>query len=305
MVVVLATSVIRGSVQGDSHGGAFLIDFEARSVRQTLDWNAQDIDWSGRGWDRGLRGAATGSEEVFLAASDELFVFDPAFRRIASYRNPYLRHCHEIARVESTLFLTSTGYDSILGFDLARREFHWGLALKMEGDAISARPFDPQESNGPEPSNTLHLNSVSANERGLFFSGLHTPGLLRYGAGALAMTSSLPAGSHNAQPYRDGVLFNDTAADVVRFVTPSKQRTFDVPHYRAEALTHAEADKSGVARQAFGRGLCVVGDGVIAAGSSPATVSLHDIGANKTRAVVTLSMDVRTAIHGLVVWPFG
>ncbi len=304
MSVLLATSVIRGSQQGDSHGGAFLIDLDARSVRQVLDWNAQDIDWQGRGWDRGLRGAAFGDEEVYLAASDELFVYDRTFCRIASYRNPYLKHAHEIARFGDRLFVTSTGFDAILGFDLSKRAFTWGLWLTGEGETIRARRFDPQSDVGPAPENLFHLNSVSVSEHGLFIAGLRTPGLLRYAGETLAMRASLPAGTHNAQPFRDGILFNDTQANVVRFVSPSRQRTFDVPHYSAEKLTHTDLDDSRIARQGFGRGLCVVRDGLIAAGSSPATVTLHDVDENRSTAVIMLSMDVRTAIHGLAVWPW-
>jgi hypothetical protein len=76
-----------------------------------------------------------------------------------------------------------------------------------------------------------------------------------------------------------------------------------VPAYPAAQLTHADLDDSRIARQSFGRGLCVVEGGLIAAGSSPATVTLHDVDANRSTAVITLSMDVRTAIHGLCVWP--
>jgi hypothetical protein len=305
MSVLLATSVIRGARQGDSHGGAFLIDLDGKNVRQVLDWNTQDIDWRGRGWDRGLRGIAFGEDEAYLAASDELFVFDRDFRRIASYRNPYLKHAHEMTRRGDMIFIASTGFDCVLGFDLAKRAFTWGLSLSGEGETLRARPFNPLNAAAPAASNLFHLNSVMATERGLYFAGLRTPGLLHYAGEGLSLRASLPPGAHNARPFRDGVLFNDTEADVVRFVTPSHQRTFDVPSYPPERLTHAGLDYSRIARQAFGRGLCVVRDGVIAAGSSPATVTLHDLDENKTKAVVTLSMDVRTSIHGLALWPWG
>ena len=74
MTKLLATSVIRGSEQGDSHGGAYLVDFDKRTVEQVLDWNTPDIDWTGRGWDRGLRGVAFAGDDVYIAASDELFI---------------------------------------------------------------------------------------------------------------------------------------------------------------------------------------------------------------------------------------
>ena len=59
-----------------------------------------------------------------------------------------------------------------------------------------------------------------------------------------------------------------------------------------------------VARQAFGRGLCVIDDDRFAAGSSPSTVALHDLRPGNPARMVTLSHDVRNAIHGLEVWPY-
>ncbi len=44
---------------------------------------------------------------------------------------------------------------------------------------------------------------------------------------------------------------------------------------------------------------------VVAGGSSPSTVSLYDLRANQRLATVNLTMDIRNAIHGLEVWPFG
>ena len=59
----VATSVVRGSEKGQSHGGVYLIDFENQQVDQKIDWNSGDIDFSGRGWDRGLRGIDYGRVE--------------------------------------------------------------------------------------------------------------------------------------------------------------------------------------------------------------------------------------------------
>ncbi len=59
-----------------------------------------------------------------------------------------------------------------------------------------------------------------------------------------------------------------------------------------------------LARQGFGRGLCVVDDRIIAAGSSPSTITLYDLDAGVEISRVNFSMDVRNAIHGLEVWPF-
>ena len=77
-----------------------------------------------------------------------------------------------------------------------------------------------------------------------------------------------------------------------------------MPTYPPEQLTHTDLDDSRIARQGFGRGLCPVSGSVVAAGSSPSTIALHDIDANQTVKTVTLSYDIRNAIHGLEVWPY-
>jgi hypothetical protein len=270
-----------------------------------LDWNTMGIDWQGRGWDRGLRGIEFDGDLVFLAASDELFAFTPDFKLVGSWRNRYLKHCHEISRHERTLFLTSTGFDSILGFDLDSRMFSWGLHVAARGTEFVGQPFDPLFENGPEPGNALHLNNVFCAPGGMHLSGLRTAGVLLYNGRDLRRWVHLPPGVHNARPFAGGVVFNDTAADVVRCVSREREHTFPVPRYPIQELTHLDSDDARLARQAFARGLCVVDEETLACGSSPSTIALHFLRPAAKSRVATLTHDVRNAIHGLEVWPHG
>lgn len=304
MTKLIATSVVRGARQGESHGGVFLVDIESSHVRQTVDWDTMDIDWQGRGWDRGLRGISFDGDRIYIAASDELFVYDSDFTMLSSYRCRYLKHCHEISRFSRRLYLSSTGFDSVLAFDLDQSRFSWGLHVGLDDSGYTASAFDPGGDNGPQPGNNFHLNNVCALQGGLYFSGLRTLGLLKFDGRGVRKVATLPRGVHNAQPFRDGILFNDSDADVVRFESPSTQRHFPVPRYAPESLTHIELADPRIARQSFGRGLCVVGDDIVAAGSSPSTIALHNLGSGETEATFTLSRDIRNAIHGLEVWPY-
>jgi hypothetical protein len=115
---------------------------------------------------------------------------------------------------------------------------------------------------------------------------------------------SLPRGCHNAMPFQQGILLNDTAADVVRFVSRSDDHiAVSVPTFPVEELEFRGVDDSRIARQGFGRGLCVIDDRLIAAGSSPSTVSIIDIEKGKRLTAANLTMDIRNAIHGLECWP--
>ncbi len=304
MTTLIATSVVRGSKQGESHGGIFLIDLDRQQVAQPIDWNTTNIDWQGRGWDRGLRGIEFDGDKVYIAASNELFVYNRDFEQVASYRSPYLKHCHEISRYQRRLYLTSTGYDSIIGFDLDKLQFSWGLHIAKTHDGFRGSPFHPSGNQGPPAENELHINNVHCLERGMYISGRGTGRLLQYTGKQIKATATLPLGVHNARPYADGVLFNDSETDAVRFESRDKRRIFRIPRYDPNQLTHTDLDDSRIARQAFGRGLCVVEDGVIAAGSSPSTITLHDLNSMKTTLSINLSMDIRNAIHGLEVWPY-
>ena len=91
---LIATSVVRGSEKGQSHGGVYLIDFQKTSTVQCIDWNDGSIDFTGRGWDRGLRGIEFYDGKIWIAASDELFCYDQKFKLVASFKNQYLSLIH-------------------------------------------------------------------------------------------------------------------------------------------------------------------------------------------------------------------
>ncbi|GIT36346.1 MAG: hypothetical protein Ct9H300mP6_02140 [Gammaproteobacteria bacterium] len=91
--------------QGESHGGIYLVDFEKQIAKLMVDWNDSGIDFTGRGWDRGLRGIEFSGGEIFIAASDEIFVYDSKFNVKRSYKNHFLKHAHEINKHENLLFV--------------------------------------------------------------------------------------------------------------------------------------------------------------------------------------------------------
>lgn len=304
---LIATSVVRGTQQGESHGGVYTVDFDQREVVQHVDWNTSGIDFEGRGADRGLRGIEFHEDAIYIAASDELFRYDRDFNIQASYRNRYLKHCHEICRRDQTILLTSTGFDSLLAFDIAQGEYVWGFHLQRPYDDWGGHTFDPRSNKGPRPVNAFHINMVHVDHSGIFMSGLHTRALLHLDSRMVVTeVCSLPGGAHNARPYRNGVLFNDTETDCVRYAGRDDESVaFKIVTYDDSEIEFPGIDDSKVARQGFGRGLCPVGERFVAAGSSPSTISLYDFEANQKVGSVNLTMDIRNAIHGLEVWPFG
>ena len=301
---ILVSSVVRGADQGDSHGGLYRVDLETDDCEQLLDWNDAGINWEGRGADRGLRGIAIVENEIFIAASDELFVYNKSFKVVASYRNAYLKHCHEIARYRDALYLTSTGFDCVLRLDLKSRQFDLGIQLQKRGAGFATTLFDPQAAVGPAPSSVFHLNNVDPTAHGVFVSGLKLGAIIQMTPQGAGVAAEIPLGTHNARLFKGGVLLNDTEGDRLVWWTPDREVVMPVPSYPEERLLNLNADASGVARQAFGRGLCQLSDFVFAGGSSPTTVSVYDLAAARRIKSINLTMDVRNAAHGMAVWPF-
>lgn len=300
---LIASSVIRGAQFGESHGGLYLVDLEQGGVELKLDWNRTDIDISGRGGDRGLRGVAVHGEHLLVAANSELLLLDQSFSVVDSFSNPYLLHCHEISVANGQVFLASTGFDSVLVFDLTARRFVQGFYLAVEGEDIKLKRYDPMAA-GPGPSRRFHLNSVKATGAGIWFSGLHTPGLLFTNGRSISLAAPLPRGTHNAQPYAQGVIYNDTASDRICWRNGSAVTEIAVPRFEREQIRNVDRFESTVARPGFARGLCILGDGLVAGGSSPSTIAVYDLQRGECVLQRNISMDVRNAIHGMAIWPF-
>lgn len=314
--MVVASSVVRSTHKGESHGGVYLVDLETGAAEQKIDWNDHSIDWEGRGADRGLRGIAFHGDEIYLAASDEVFVYDKDFRQKRVIRNKYLKHCHEICVADGKLYLTSTGFDSVLEYDVSARSFARGMCMRFARPGklrkkLGLRPlprlrlFDPNGEDGPNPGDTCHINNVSCEGGVVFASGTKVGHLLAVEGGSLRSHARIPYTSHNARPFGDGVLLNSTAADSVLRLDRRGNvlEAFPVKHYDEDELLFSYLPQDN-ARQAFGRGLCPLGGGLLAGGSSPATISVYRLGAKEPLKTISLTMDVRNAVHGLELWPF-
>ncbi len=312
---VITTSVIRSSRHGESHGGVYLVDLQSGDFEQVIDWNEPSINWEGRGGDRGLRGIAFHAENVYIAASDEVFVYNSEFELLDSYRNKYLKQCHEICIARDTLYLTSTKLNSVLEFDLATHRFTRGHHLIYRNRSVWLRSllsffrlpslltFDPNADMAlpAKVSDELHINNVAAQPDGILIAGTQLDALLSLQAMSLRKYAPLPLGTHNATAYKDGIIYNDTRSN--RIVIASRanhiRRSFAVPEFPDLPMS----SPGDYARQGFGRGLCTFGSNYIIAGSSPSTISVYDASSGERVQMVRLSKDIRNCIHGLELWP--
>lgn len=320
---VIASTVVRSAHQGESHGGVYIVDLQTESVEQVIRYDAPSISWEGRGGPRGLRGIGFYGDEIYLAASDEIFVYSKDFRLTRSIRSKYLEHCHETYVHDNILYITSTGRDSVVEYDLHKGSFVRGYRMSFRGltrylnmrgfrgvRTLGAPPkprlqmFDPNSYEGPPSSNTFHLNSVFFEDGALFVSGTRCAHLLRINDSELSSYARIPYGTHNTRPFEEGILMNDTRSDHVSYLARREEDvSLPIKRYDERELLNSHLPQDH-ARQAFGRGLCVLGEGLVAGGSSPATVSVYNLNTSSILKEVNLTMDVRNTVHGLEVWPF-
>jgi len=306
MPKVITTSVVGGNKPGNNNCGVYIVDFDEQQVHQVLDWDGHISDHRGDGHDTGPRGIAIDDETVYLVASNELFAFAPEFKLIDSWRNPYLSHVDEMSIYERTLYIISAGYDSILAFDLDKKRFFWALHIDLDRYNFQGSTYDPMGDDGPLLLNKLNLNNVHTNDNGMYICGTKSGGMLHFNGETVYMAVTLPDGTYNAQPYRDGVLFNDSQADAVRYASRSgdEDRAIKISQYDSADRENKDIHKPGATQQGSPRGLALLNDRVVVAGSSPSTITLYDLQESNTLLSVNLSTDIDSAIYGIELWPF-
>lgn len=326
--IIICTSVVRSTRQGESHGGIYLVDLETENITQVVDWNDQTIDWSGRGADRGLRGIAFYGGYIVAAASDEVFFYDQKFNIVKSITNRYLKHCHEIHIKNNALLLSSTGYDSILLYNLKEGQFEKGYCYRMEKSGptmlinriakklnigfntnvnykSSYYEFCPISNHGPSSGDTHHINNIFWKDDDIYFSGTGLNRLMRIKRnGIIEAAACIPMNTHNVQYFGEYLLLNETSSDAVSLFDRRGKKifSFNIVSYDSRELMQTNIPHDH-ARQGFGRGLCIYKD-LIVGGSSPATISIYKIGRKQPIKTIQLSNDIRNAIHGLEVSPY-
>ncbi|MCE7968975.1 MAG: hypothetical protein DYG94_09560 [Leptolyngbya sp. PLA3] len=312
------TEVIRSTHMGQFHGGAWLINLESGQADMVLSWSDGSIDFEGRGGMRGLRGIAFHNSEIYIAAHDELFVFDRDFNKLRSFPCRNLTQVHEICSDGRTLYLTSTKQDSIVEFDLSEQKFTRARLLVGQKQQVMGKrgpavqtvyrtvAFDPLTESGPPPQDLYHINSVWCESGKVYIAGVRLTQILElHDDGCATPYADVPEWTHNARPFRMGCLYNSTEQDAVVWADKRGKAlvSMKVPKYAESQLVNANLPRD-IARQGFARGLCLTSDGLVIAGSSPSTIAVHDLIARKTVKRISVTMDVRHAPHGLEIWPF-
>ncbi len=300
--VVLCSSVVRGAQPGEAHGELWVVDLELDEARCVWEQRDTDIDFSGHGGDRGLRGLCVVGDRVFVATSHHILELDPQLAVRASYTCPALAHAHELVYRQGHLLVCSTGFDSLLALDVQAGRFVWGLCIRGRGQDLAVAEFSPDTP--PPRGDTIHLNQVALNGDAVTMSGARSPCWLELRDGTLDIVGELPLGTHNVTAVPGGWVGNDTARDRVLRVQGDAVVALSVPRYPVETLERLHGANGPLARQGFARGLVVLDADTVIGGSSPTTLTAWDLAEGVPLVSRRLSLDVRRAVHGITPWPF-
>ncbi|MFX0134094.1 MAG: hypothetical protein ACFFDN_10665 [Candidatus Hodarchaeota archaeon] len=332
---IICSSVIRATHQGETHGGIYLVDLNSGEYKQVIDWNDPSINWEGRGGDRGLRGIALYDNKIYIAAADRIIVFNKNFEIINSFKNKYLWDCHEIFVFKDSLFITSTAFTSILEFDLKSNTFVKGyyirqkkylwfidsIVYKIDRNIIKKKKFvltkilrlfkpkliifNPNSDNGPTLQFEFHINNVYCDNDRIYFCGSRLNHIYYILNEKIYHYAKVPFETHNARPFKEGSLLIDTTAEKVFYMDlkGNVMESFQIKKFKKNELLYAHFSIE-IAKQAFGRGLCITDDELIIVGSSPALITVYKLGCPNALKHVNITMDIRNTIHGLEIWPY-
>jgi len=330
---VIVSNVVRAANKGERHGEVRLVDLAEGTSEQVLDCAATDISWEGSGGERGLRGMVCHDGRILLASHRHIHIYDQSFRLLGEITNPYLGQIHELSVHRGILWITSTSFDSVLGYDLAGGRFRQGYCLRplprrvvrsknwvrrlvrtsLHRFDLPSVPaprlhcFDPEAPGGPERGDQYHINNVFATDEALFISAGGFNRLLAVKEGGrLEADARIPIGTHNARPLGDGSLVNDTLHD--RGIVHYDRRGRRLANWPPIKHDHKDLEMGHLpdrkARAGWARGLCLTDDGLLIGGSSPATIAVYDFHRRQLLRTVNLTRDIRYAVHGLALWPW-
>lgn len=326
--IVICSSVVRSSQQGESHGGIYLLNFENGNYKQVVNWEDESIDWQGRGGERGLRGITFYDKYIICAASNQIIFYDQTFNIVKTFKNDYLNFCHEIFLSDNKLYITSTEFDSILVFDLITEKFIKGyvyrtykrwwinrysafILRKLSGIELTRNYkkfycYNPNSNNGPKPFGSSHINNVTEKDGSIYFSGTAIRHLIKINEAddTVSIAENIPGGTHNVTIIDKLLIYNNTKKDTISIEDENRKTIthIDIPSYNVGELLNSDIPNDH-ARQSFGRGLSIDGD-FIFGGSSPSTITLYSLSKKEMIKSINISSDIRNAIHGLEIYPF-
>jgi hypothetical protein len=315
MAKAIVSSVIRASQKGDEHGNIFIADLDKEKFEGVFSLADQDINWAGRGGERGIRGIQAYDDYIFAATNNEVLVFDKNFDIQATYSCPWLGGVHEIAidAKKGILFLTSTSYNAVVSFIINERKFLNAYHFSKNLDSVSIH--DPNTRPGwitrlkiKKGWAVSHINNVQVDITGKArVSGYYSDRFVII-SNPKNEVVKIRKGTHNPQIIFDKgqpmVIYNHSEKDrlVIGKTSGEVIRDAKIPVLPPEHFVDIPKNEK-IARHPWCRGLAVNSE-LVVAGSTPAMINVYERNTLKFIKSIIMRQDIRHAIHGLTFWPY-
>ncbi|MHA2426864.1 MAG: hypothetical protein ACXADB_02400 [Candidatus Hermodarchaeia archaeon] len=298
--VILASSVHRSSMSSKVHGGVYLVNLET-GKHHNLQLSQHDINLHGRGGERGFRGLAFGRGKTYVGLHNGVQVYDQQFNLLDTiYNEDCFGSVHEICIFKDKLYVCSTNHDSIVVVNVNTHKTIRCITIKH-----GPQGFFLSKNNSPPPKeDSLHLNSVYVDQRGVFCSGTNISSLLLVKGDSISKFANTLSGTHNCQPYgNDKIICNYTSNNKLAILHNGRiVKSVDVKKIPKHRMTDINGTEQ-VAKQPFARGLAY-NDEIIVGGSSPDMISVYEKGTLRCIKNINLSMNLTYCIHGLGFYPY-
>jgi hypothetical protein len=291
---ILATSIKRCSIAGP-HGQLYLIDFNSNTFSKVFELDSK-INTYGRGGERGLRGIVfdKNTNRYFVAKHNSIIILDKNFLPIDEVFNNYFGDIHDLYLFENILYVVSTAFNSIIAIDINNNSFRFGLYFNFD------KTFIFKNNASILKQDKSHVNNVFVNKSGIYVCGTKLDGVYKYLNGKTVKYASVPLGTHNAQPYNDLILCNDTDHSKVIFCNLQGQIVKQVNKTVIDPEKMINCHKNDrIVRQPFARGLSY-STSFLFGGSPPDMVSVYDINSFELIKEINMSFDITNAIYGVL-----
>jgi len=299
---IIASSVIRSAVRGQSHGGLYVVDSDKKIIRQVLDWTYPHIRWDledNGGGDRGMRGMVFYNDYLYAAGSMYIYKFNKRFELVNKFDNKYFNGTHEMFSIGNILYSIANQFDAIWRFDLDKDEWIDGFYHTL---GQPPRLFKP----GQEipHSDSLHLDSVSVKDGFVWYAGSTTEYLYGFNMDTLEerQIKLFHRNTHSARWWKDGIVFNRSLESETCYQIDDKLiLTWPTPRMDRGLITGAIPGDH--ARAEYTRGMAIEND-IIAIGTSPASVHFFSLDSPQPILSTVLSTDIRNSVCGLASYPW-
>jgi len=278
MSKIFASTVIRASMPGGEHGGLYKIDLETKQVDKVISWVRDDIlhDLGAGGGDRGMRGIAQVGDSLFISGSRYLFEFNKNYELVNQFDHPKFNGTHEIKYYNGKIYATSNAFDSILVFDVEKREWEYGILHKV--GKVQFNDIPRRE--------TAHICSLSILDDTLWYSGSKLDKLWGVNLTTNKVTNKdiQHKGPHDCQHYKGDIVYNLSKESKTVWENHGVWDTPEIPVH----------GKDSTSRYKYTRGMCLFDDKIVS-GTSPASIIIITPETNEVD-YIQLEKDVRYSV---------